>query len=213
MARGGAHRAGMQLPNTSSRKCVLLLTAIVVVVATAMLGAFSAAPAVAAACPPPPTPLQPFAPWNDTHDYVLTTGGSFEQGAAAWTLTGGAAIVKGNAPNKYDASSDSQSLFLPAGSSATSPCVTAPMIKGIVRFYAKNLGTSAGALDVQILVKGGVYDAGTITAGNGWGPSPMVVSTAPNYSGAVAYQVRLTPVGAGAAFDVDDVYFDPYCSR
>jgi hypothetical protein len=203
----------MRLPTTPTRNNLSLLTAIVVIVATATVGAFSAAPAAAATCPPPPTSLQPFAPWNDTHDYVLTTGGSFEQGTAAWALTGGAAIVQGNAPNKYDKSSDSQSLYLPAGSSATSPCVTAPMIKGIVRFFAKNLGDSGGALDVQILVKGGVYDAGTITAGNGWGPSPIIVSTAPNYSGAVAYQVRLTPVGAGAAFDVDDVYFDPYCSR
>ena len=203
----------MRLSKISTRNSFLLLGAVVVIVATATLGAFSAAPAAAATCPPPPTSLQPFAPWNDTHDYVLTTGGSFEQGAAAWTLTGGAAVVYGNAPNKYDKWSDSQSLYLPAGSSATSPCVTAPMIKGIVRFFAKNLGDSGGALDVQILVKGGVYDAGTITAGGGWGPSPIIVSTAPNYSGAVAYQVRLIPVGAGAAFDVDDVYFDPYCSR
>jgi hypothetical protein len=41
----------------------------------------------------------------------------------------------------------------------------------------------------------------------------MLFSNAPNYSGAVTYQVRLTPEGAGSAFAVDDVYFDPYCSR
>ncbi len=183
------------------------------IVATAVLGAFSAAPAKAATCPPPPTPLQPFAPWNDTNDYVLTTGGSFEQGAPAWTLTGGATTVVGNAPNKFDKSTDSQALYLPAGSSATSPCVTAPQIKGIVRFFARNVGSSSGALDVQILVKGGIYDAGTVTAGSGWSPSPIIFSTAPNYSGAVAYEVRLTPIGTGAATNDDDVYFDPYCSR
>jgi hypothetical protein len=41
----------------------------------------------------------------------------------------------------------------------------------------------------------------------------MLPSNAPNYSGAVAYQVRLTPVGSGGAFTVDDIYFDPYASK
>jgi hypothetical protein len=167
----------------------------------------------AATCPPPPTAVQPFLPWSDAHDYVLTTGGGFESGQPAWALSGGATIVSGNAPNKLDRSTDSASLYLPAGSSATSPCTTAPQIVGIVRFFVKNLGASTGQLKVEILVKGGVYDAGTITAGGTWSPSSMLASNAPNYKGAVAYQVRLTPVGADSAFTVDDVYFDPYLSK
>jgi hypothetical protein len=39
----------------------------------------------------------------------------------------------------------------------------------------------------------------------------MLFSNAPNYKGAVAYQVRLT--ASGGAFTVDDVYFDPYSSK
>ena len=104
-------------------------------------------------------------------------------------------------------------LYLPAGSSATSPCTTAPMIAGLVRFWLRNAGATGGLLKVEVLVKGGTYYAGTITAGSSWSPSPMLLSSAPYYSGAVAYQVRLTPVGTGSAFNVDDVYFDPYCSR
>jgi hypothetical protein len=169
--------------------------------------------ALAATCPPPPTSLQPFIPWSDANDYVLTTGGSFEPGAPAWTLSGGAQVVTGNAPNRLDPSNSSQSLYLPAGSSATSPCVTAPQIKGVVRFFVKNMGDSGGQLQVEILVKGGVYQAGLVTAGSNWDASPALGSNAPNYKGAVAYQVRLTPVGAGSAFTVDDIYFDPYASK
>ena len=65
----------------------------------------------------------------------------------------------------------------------------------------------------QILVKGRTYQAGVVEAGSSWAPTPILTSNAPAYKGAVTYQVRLTPVGAGAAFDVDDVYFDPYHSR
>ena len=167
--------------------------------------------ALAATCPPPPSPLHPFVPWSDSNDYVLTTGGSFEPGAPNWSLAGGAQVVSGNAPNAIDAKSDSHSLALPAGASVTSACVTAPHIVGIVRFFATSLSPGA-QLKVEILVKGGVYRAGTFTVGSGWAPSPMLASDAPNYKGAVTYQVRITNVGSGDAA-VDDVYFDPYCSR
>jgi len=189
----------------SLRRGLVVLAALVAAVA-----AMSVDVAQAATCPPPPTPLQPFLAWNDAHQYVLTTGGSFEQSAPSWTLTGGAKIVEDNAPNTLDASTDAKALSLPAGSSATSACVTAPQILGIVRFFAKSGGDAGGQLKVEILVKGGVYQAGTIGASSSWAPTPFLVSNAPAYKGAVTYQIRLTPVGSGSAFTVDDVYFDPW---
>ena len=128
-------------------------------------------------------------------------------------MTGGATIVADNAPNPFDPAGSSHALYLPAGSSATSPCVTAPQILGIVRFYAKNSGITGGQLKVEVLAKGSVYQAGTISAGASWAPSLTLFSTAPNYKGAVEYQVRLTPIGDGSAFTVDDVYFDPFLAR
>jgi hypothetical protein len=193
---------------------ISLLAIVGVACAAAMsLTAGVVAPAKGATCPPPPTSVHPFTPWNDSASYVLTTGASFEQGSVGWKLSGGAQILSGNAPNSLDPASDSHSLYLPAGSSATSPCTTAPHIVGIVRFFLRNVGVSTGGLHVQVLVKGNTYDAGTVTAGSGWQPSAMLPSNAPNYSGAVAYQVRLTPVGSGAAFTADDIYFDPYASK
>jgi hypothetical protein len=166
--------------------------------------------ASAAACPPPPPSVQPFTSYGDTNDYVLTTGGSFESGTPSWSLAGGAAVVGDNAPNALDPASNSHALSLPAGATATSPCTTAPNIVGIVRFFAKAASPSA-QLKVEVLVKGGTYLAGTIGAGGSWAPTPTLNSNAPAYSGAVAYQVRLTAIGGG--FTVDDVYFDPYCSK
>jgi hypothetical protein len=186
-----------------------VLSLLGVFVALAACVARAGAPALAATCPPPPTPLQTFFPWKDSADYVLTTGGSFESGQPAWTLSGGASLVTGNAPNALDKASDARSLFLPAGASATSACVTAPQIKGIVRFFARSTG---GQLRVEILVKGGIYQAGTFATGSTWAPSPILPSNAPAYSGAVAYQVRLTALGTSGGFTVDDVYFDPYKS-
>jgi hypothetical protein len=164
----------------------------------------------APSCPPPPTVVQPFLPWNDASHYVLTTGGAFESGAQAWSLRGGANVVTDNAPNRLDPTTDRHALELPAGASATSPCTTAPNIVGLVRFFAR-AASSNGSLKVEVLVKGQTYLAGTITAGSAWAPAPSLASNAPAYAGAVAYQVRLT--ASGAAFTVDDVYFDPYSSK
>jgi hypothetical protein len=196
----------MARPKTAFRVALSLCA-----VAAALAGTQPAVPASAASCPPPPTALQPFTPWGDEGQYVLTTGGSFESGTPAWTLTGGATVVNDNAPNRLDPPTHSLSLFLPSGSSATSACVTAPQIRGIVRFFAKNTGSVDANLKVEILVKGKTYLAGTITAGSSWAPTNILPSNAPAYKGAVTYQMRLT-ASAGAAFTVDDTYFDPYKS-
>jgi len=178
-------------------------------VVSAALAATAASVATASACPPPPASVHPFTPWGDSNDYVPTTGGSFESGQPTWSLSGGASVVNDNAPNSLDPKSDGHALHLSAGGSVTSACVTAPGILGIVRFFVKGNG---GQLKIEVLVKGGVYDAGTITAGSNWGVSPILASNAPAYKGAVTYQIRLTAIGSNADFTVDDVYFDPWRS-
>ena len=170
-------------------------------------------PAMGASCPPPPDSVFPFKPWADSNAYVLTTGGSFEAGGADWSVSGGAALVSDNAPNPLDPTSHVNSLSLPPGSSALSPCVTAPKILGIVRFFSRVAGTAGTRLAVEVIVKGKTYQAGTVTPGTEWAPSPMLQSDAPAYKGAVGYQVRVTAVGTGGPVSIDDIYFDPYVSR
>jgi hypothetical protein len=177
------------------------------------LSAGTPSSAIAGACPPPPAPVQPFVGWADQNDYVMTTGGDFAAGAPAWTLSGGAARVADQAPDPLARSSSPGALYLPAGSSATSPCVTAPHIVGWVRLFAKSVGAVTGQLRVQVIVHGTVYQAGMVSAGGGWAPTPILASDAPQYTGAVPSQVRLMPVGSGAAFAVDAVYVHPLMHR
>src|SRR6185369_3136951 len=68
------------------------------------------------------TYTQPFVQWGDWNNYFLATGGSFE-GANSWSLSGGARVVAGNEPFYLNSRSDSHSLVLPPGSSATTPAM------------------------------------------------------------------------------------------
>lgn len=189
-----------------------------VVAAAVLAGSIATPAALGAGCPPPPTPVHPFQQWSDSNTYVLTSGGSFEQGGPnAWSLSGGASILPGNEPWYVNSKSDHQSLYLPAGSSATSGCTSAPMINSMVRFFANNVGSASGGLHVEIIVNGGkngVLDGGLISPAAGWSPTSQInVPWAHPLKGAVQLQVRLTAVGAGAAFDIDDVYLDPIKSQ
>ena len=53
-----------------------------------------------------------------------------------------------------------------------------------LRFFAKNVGSSSGDLRVQVIV--------------------------PSLLGTRAVAFRFTPVGYGAAYQIDDVYLDPW---
>jgi len=209
------HRSSIELAaGAKLRGKLLCLWALGGVVAAAVLAGTIAPPAMAgAACPPPPKDGKPFKLWGDSNKYVLTTGGSFEQGSDAWSLSGGASLVSGNEPWYVNSESDVQSLYLPAGGSATSGCTSAPMITSIVRFFATNVGSSSGGIHVEVIVNGGkngILDGGVINPAAGWNPTDAIEAPwAHPLKGAVQLQVRLTAVGDGAAFDVDDVYLDP----
>jgi hypothetical protein len=199
------------------------------VVTAAVVAALGAAsPALAApagpggGCPPPPPNVSAFGQWGDSLSYVPVNDGSFAVGGPAahnspWTLSGGASIVRDNDPSNLGGPGGFGALSLSPGASAVSACTTAPMIKTIVRFFVKNTGAPTGLLHVEVLVndgKNGVLDGGTITAGSTWAPSPAISVPWPKpLKGAVNLRVRLTAVGTGASFEVDDVYLDPCRSR
>lgn len=152
---------------------------------------------------------QPFTAWGDSGDYVLATGGSFEDPSVPWSLTGGAAVVADNEP--YAAGANA--LSLPAGASATSPCTSAPHVRAVVRFFVRGVSPGA-ALHVEAIVNGGtdnVVDLGTIVAASsGWAVTAILDSPWRVHSeGKVAIQVQITSVGSGTA-EVDDVYIDPF---
>jgi hypothetical protein len=160
---------------------------------------------------------QTFLPWADVANYTLHPGGDFESGSA-WALSGGAAVVSGNEPFYVGSAGDSSSLSLPAGASATSGSICVGIEHPDIRFFARSSNPLA-TLQVQVLYEDGAGNAqsapiGVVNAGGSWAPSaplPIVVNLLPLLPGqrtAVAF--RFT--ASGGAFQIDDVYVDPYRS-
>jgi hypothetical protein len=86
----------------------------------------------------------------------------------------------------------------------------------------RNVGSSSGQLHVQVVVPsllGGlltILDGGTVSSGSSWTPSPrleLLLCNVTSLLGTQAVAFRFTPVGAGAAYQIDDVYLDPWKDR
>lgn len=197
------------------------------VLLAAVCAAATAAPASAAlgvSCPDPTS--QPFAAWGDSAFYKLASNGGFENGAAGWTLAGGAQVVGGNEAFAVSGAG-ARSLALPGGSSATTAPMCVSLLSGKMRFFVRNSGSSDARLRVRVLYNGGVgsllgglgstlgiADVGTITAARSWRPSPQIAmlgGTLPLLT--TSAQFRFQPVGASGAWQIDDVYLDPLKHR
>ncbi len=161
----------------------------------------------------------PFAPWADYANYGLVPGGSFEPGMPSWSLAGGAEIVAGNEPFYVRGDDGKRSLLLPAGSSALSPTTCFEFGDWHARFFVRNAGAT-GVPEVDIVVRSllgtlSVLGGGYVTAESAWQPSPRMSALVSNVGallGTKAVAIRLRSNGSGAAFQVDDVYLDPFKS-
>lgn len=164
---------------------------------------------------------QVFKPWGDQHEYVLAPNGGFESGASGWSLGGGAGLVAENEAFHLNAAGDSTSLSLPAGSSAVSPPLCMSIDTPVFRMLARNSGNPSSTLRVEaiynVLGLGLLHTTVTnsVSAGKEWVPtqemspflglSTVVGTLVPTY-----IQVRITPVGPGGAWQVDDLFVDPF---
>ncbi|MGN6256757.1 MAG: hypothetical protein ACTHN3_03265 [Solirubrobacterales bacterium] len=162
---------------------------------------------------------QVFKPWGDQHSYVLAPDGGFEAGGQGWLLAGGAATVEGNESFYLNGAGDSRSLSLPAGSSAVSPPICMSIDTPIFRLFARNTGDPSSGLRVEATyVLLGVLRTkalSTVYAEPSWAPSQQL-STVLSLSTLVgtvipsSIQIRITPLGSGGQWQVDDVYVDPF---
>ena len=158
---------------------------------------------------------QPFKRWGDDNHYVLVPGGSFEPGSPAWKLSGGAKIVTGNEPYYVHSSADRYSLYLPSGSSVTTP----PMCFDLGDWHLRFFSAGSGTVRVKIVVKSvlgvlSVLDGGTVSSGSTWRPSPEVGLLLTNLCGLLAtdsISLRISPTNT-AGLRIDDVYLDPWKS-
>ncbi len=162
---------------------------------------------------------QVFKPWGDQHEYVLAPNGGFETGGTGWSFEGGAVVVAGNETSYLDGRSDSHSLSLPTGSSAVSAPLCMALDTPVFRMFARNSGNPSSRLKVEstYYLLGNLHTTvvNTVSAGSTWAPtqefspvlglSPVLGTLIP-----ASIQVRITPVGTGGAWQVDDLYVDPF---
>jgi len=161
---------------------------------------------------------RPFLRWLDPISYTLAPNGGFESGGQGWQLRGGAAVVSGN--ESFNLSGAGKySLYLPSGSSATSPAMCVETLDVFARYVARNKGLIAlSSLKVDAIVKdsaGNTFTlpAGVNTGGSSWAPSHPSVALLNLLGllndGRVTVSFRFQPVGLGARWQIDDLYVDP----
>lgn len=189
-------------------------------VAGAALMAAAALPALASAACPTTATTQPFTTFGDTARYTLVSNGGFESGTTGWTLNG-ASVVTGNETWKVRASTDTKSLRVPAGASLVSPTFCVGIAQPTWRFFAKRVSGAWGGINLSVRYKSaagttvqtglGYVDGTSMTS---WSPTAVLPlgSSLPLWNSSQTLQVQLvfTPLTGGGAFQIDDVYYDPY---
>jgi hypothetical protein len=167
------------------------------------------------------TETQPFLPWLDPAQYVLVPGGAIETGTDTWQLSGGAAPVPGNEPYHVHDLADDESLRLPPGSAALTSGVCLQLTDPTIRFFARNSGSLLATLEVEVVFRDGLgallgrATVATLTGFPEWQPTaPIPVlanATAP--AGTRLVQFRFVSTGTNGAWQIDDLYVDPWLSR
>jgi hypothetical protein len=158
-----------------------------------------------------------FAPWGDPDQYYFTNNGGFESGSTGWTLSGGAQVVAGNESFAVHSASDSHSLLIPAGGSATSPADCFGLTTPGIRFFAMS-DSGPATIHVRVIASGllgilSILDGGTATVGPTWQPTPVFSTTFSQLGipvGTKSIQIQIT---SSANVQIDDIYIDPFCSR
>jgi hypothetical protein len=166
---------------------------------------------------------QMFQHWGDNNEYTPVPGGSFELGSPPWLLTGGARVVSGNETGFAGSASDSHSLSLPAGSSATSLPSCTSIYHPTLRMFVQNTGNASSHLRVYALYPGllGMVQSaeiGSLTGTGAWQPSPQLSLLVSNLLATLsldqtAIAFRFAPADSLGNWRIDDVYLDPFCRR
>ena len=198
-----------------------LLAAMVVAAGSLLAGVAPASAAVAApsACVTPKF-SQIFLPWKDTALYTLSPGGSFETGSPGWTLNRGARTVQGNESFYVGGAGHRMSLSLLSGGAAVSAPMCIDRTYPSFRFFARNLGAAQSDLRVEVLWQESGVTRSSVAkldkkAGLSWAPvkSLRLPSGALSAGRLEPVTFRFTAVGTGGAWQIDDLYVDPYMRR
>jgi hypothetical protein len=149
----------------------------------------------------------PFAAWGDSASYFPVAGGSFDDGAAGWTLTGGASLRMGGEP--FLAGSSGSALDLPSGATATAPATCIDLSSPTVRAFM----VGKGSVTVSAIVGMTTFVIGTINPSGSWAPTPVFINVSnllsvTSKTGTVTTLFRFTATSGDVK--IDDVFVDPY---
>lgn len=187
----------------------------------ALLGAalFACAiPAVAGACTLPTGGSAAFSAFGDNANYSLAPSGSFESGAAGWSLTR-SSVTAGNESFFLNSKSDSQSLSISANGSAVSPPICVGITTPTFRFVARRTNGSWAQMNVNLLWTDASGATHSTTAGSIMGDTDWAVSSAMNLGSSLplwqsdstlSVRLQFLPAQYGGDWAIDDVYIDPY---
>jgi hypothetical protein len=157
-----------------------------------------------------------FEQFGDSAAYSLLSGGSFESGAPGWSLTG-AEVVAGN--ETYNLTRGSHSLAIQPTGVALSPSFCVSIANPSFRFVLERTSGSWGALNVILRwheASGTSHDTtvASLQPGTSWTVSPVLqlATTLPLWQAGstITAQLVFKPEEYGGAFQIDDVYIDPY---
>jgi hypothetical protein len=204
---------------TGTRRAKLALLSVMAVTATV---AAMAAPAQAAVGCGTRTTTTPFSRFGDANKYFFAPNGGFESGSASWSLSGGS-VVSGNESFYLHAGTDRYALNLPTGSVASSAFMCITKDDPSVRFVARATGSPYTSLNVSATLRNSqgttqsVY-LGQLSASSfgSWGASPIYsYSVQLNMpwmliNGVAEVSFSFSSQGSAGAWQIDDVYVDPF---
>src|SRR5579859_2132505 len=155
---------------TKRQALFLRMAAAAVVAALAGIGAGTASAGDGAGIPgkyaqgcPTFSTVEPFAPWGDYGDYFLGPAADFEGSLTGWTAKGGAKIVSGNESYYVNSPTDSHSLSLPKGGSATTPSICVTLETPDIRMFVRNSGSSNATFQINMTYTNNQGKASTAT--------------------------------------------------
>lgn len=167
---------------------------------------------------------QPFASaFGDTGSYFLVPGASFEGDMSGWSLNGVAAVVGGNESYYVNSATDSQSLSIPNGSSATTPAVCVTVDSPTMRVFVVNTGTKDSKLEVDLNFTDDHGNAKTqklkdLPGGSSWTLTNPIKFLGPinsvlDHDGKTTVSFTFRPKDNKGSWQIDDEYVDPMKSQ
>ena len=205
----------MSAPRPKNLARVLLAAVLSAAISVVAAGTSSAGLLVETATDCAAQPLaQPFKRWGDSANYTLLPGGTFEDGAPAWTLSR-ATRVNGNEPFYVHGRLDRKSLSIRPGGHAVSRSICVGLEHPTMRFFARSSGILP-LMSVEVITETSLgaqvsLPIGVVTPRSSYGPTPTYIILAnllpllPNNYTAVAFRFRAVT----GTWTIDDAYVDP----